>query len=60
MANPDRGAKFWLQVVTELQNRGVQGIFIVCVDRLKDFPDAVGVGLLENRGLVDFHAEVTH
>jgi hypothetical protein len=26
------GAKFWLQVVTELKNRGVQDIFIACVD----------------------------
>ena len=25
------GAKFWLNVVTELKNRGVQDIFIVCV-----------------------------
>ncbi len=32
------GAKFWLQVVTELRNRGVQGIFIACVDGLKDAP----------------------
>src|SRR5450830_680083 len=29
------GAKFWLQVVTELRNRGVQDIFIACVDGLK-------------------------
>lgn len=35
------GAKFWLQVVTELKNRGVQDIFIACVDGLKGFPDAV-------------------
>ncbi len=26
------GAKFWLQVVTELKNRGVQDIFIACAD----------------------------
>ena len=32
------GAKFWLQVVTELKNRGVQDIFIACVDGLKGFP----------------------
>lgn len=31
------GAKFWLQVVTELRNRGVQDIFIACVDGLKGF-----------------------
>ena len=35
------GAKFWLQVVTELNNRGVQDIFIACVDGLKGFPDAI-------------------
>lgn len=35
------GAKFWLQVVTELRNRGVQDIFIACMDGLKGFPDAI-------------------
>jgi putative transposase len=35
------GAKFWLQVVTELKNRGVTDIFIACVDGLKGFPDAI-------------------
>jgi putative transposase len=35
------GAKFWLQVVTELKNRGVQDIFITCVDGLKGFPEAI-------------------
>ena len=34
-------AKFWLQVVTELKNRGVQDIFIACVDGLKGFPEAI-------------------
>ena len=37
----NEGAKFWLQVVTELQNRGVQDIFIACVDGLKGFPEAI-------------------
>ena len=37
----NEGAKFWLQVVTELKNRGVQDIFIACVDGLKGFPDAI-------------------
>ena len=36
------GAKFWLGVVTELKNRGVQDIFIACVDGLKGFPEAIG------------------
>ncbi len=35
------GAKFWLQVVTELKNQGVQDIFIASVDGLKGFPDAI-------------------
>jgi putative transposase len=37
----NEGAKFWLQVVTELKNRGVQDIFIPCVDGLKGFPEAI-------------------
>ena len=36
------GAKFWMNVLTELQNRGVQDIFIACVDGLTGFPDAIG------------------
>src|SRR5215831_10195431 len=35
------GPKFWLTVITELQNRGVRDIFIVCVDGLKGFPEAI-------------------
>ncbi len=35
------GAKFWLQVVTELKSRGVKDIFIACVDGLKGFPEAI-------------------
>ncbi|MDX8386605.1 MAG: IS256 family transposase [Gallionella sp.] len=35
------GAKFWLQVITELKNRGVQDIFVACVDGLKGFPEAI-------------------
>ena len=34
------GANFWLGVLTDLQNRGVQNILIACVDGLKGFPDA--------------------
>jgi putative transposase len=37
----NEGAKFWLQVLTELQNRGVKDIFIACVDGLKGFPEAI-------------------
>src|ERR1700741_4886130 len=35
------GAKFWLQVLTELQNRGVKDILIACVDGLRGFPEAI-------------------
>jgi putative transposase len=35
------GSKFWLNVLTELKNRGVQDILIACVDGLKGFPDAI-------------------
>ena len=35
------GANFWLNVLTELKNRGLQQIFIACVDGLKGFPDAI-------------------
>lgn len=40
-AAPTEGAKFWLSVVTELKNRGVQDILIACVDGLKGFPEAI-------------------
>jgi len=33
--------KFWLQVVTELKNRGVQDILIACVYGLKGFPESI-------------------
>ncbi|RDY67713.1 IS256 family transposase [Lysobacter soli] len=39
--SPNEGAKFWLQVLTEIKNRGVQDIYIACVDGLKGFPDAI-------------------
>lgn len=35
------GAKFWLQVITEMKNRGVKDIFIASVDGLKGFPEAI-------------------
>jgi putative transposase len=35
------GAKFWLQVLTELKNRGVADVFIACIDGLKGFPEAI-------------------
>ena len=39
--NNAEGAKFWLQVLTELKNRGVADVFIACVDGLKGFPEAI-------------------
>jgi putative transposase len=35
------GAKFWLGILTEIKNRGVQDVFIACVDGLKGFPEAI-------------------
>ena len=35
------GAKFWLQVLTELKQRGVQDVLVCCVDGLTGFPDAI-------------------
>ena len=35
------GAKFWMQVLTELKQRGVSDILICCVDGLKGFPEAI-------------------
>jgi putative transposase len=35
------GAKFWLQVLTELKTRGVSDVLICCVDGLEGFPDAI-------------------
>src|SRR6478736_5142429 len=35
------GAKFWMQVLTDLKTRGVREILICCVDGLKGFPEAI-------------------
>jgi putative transposase len=45
----NEGAKFWLNVLTELQNRGVKDILIACVDGLKGFPDAISTAFPEPR-----------
>ena len=45
----NEGAKFWLNVLTELQNRGVKDILIACVDGLKGFPDAIGTVFPDTR-----------
>lgn len=41
MAGPDRGRQVLAAGRPELRNRGVQDIFIACVDGLKGFPDAI-------------------
>lgn len=45
----NEGAKFWLSVLTELKNRGVQDILIACVDGLKGFPEAIAAEYPETR-----------
>jgi transposase-like protein len=35
------GAKFWMQVLNELKQRGVRDILLCCVDGLKGFPEAI-------------------
>jgi transposase-like protein len=37
----NEGTKFWLSVMTDLQNRGMKNMLIACVDGLKGFPDAI-------------------
>lgn len=37
----NEGAKFWLSVLTELQNRGMKDVFIFCTDGLSGFPEAI-------------------
>lgn len=37
----NEGANFWLQVLTDLSNRGVTDILIACIDGLKGFPEAI-------------------
>jgi len=38
----NEGANYWLNILTELQNRGVEDILIACVDGLAGFPEAIG------------------
>jgi transposase-like protein len=37
----NEGAKFWLSVLTDMKNRGLRDIFVVCIDGLTGFADAV-------------------
>lgn len=45
----NEGAKFWLNVLTELKNRGLNDILIACVDWLKGFPNAINAVYPETR-----------
>ena len=44
------GAKFWLQVLTDLKNRGVEDVFIACIDNLQGFAEAAREHLPPDRG----------
>ncbi len=37
----NEGSKFWMQVINELKNRGIEQIYVACVDGLKGFPEAI-------------------
>lgn len=43
----NEGAKFWLRVMNEIRNRGVEDILIAVVDGLKGFPDAINAAFPE-------------
>lgn len=43
------GARFWLQVLTELKNRGVEQLLIACVDGLSGFPEAINTAFPDAR-----------
>ena len=38
----NEGSKFWMKIITELKNRGIEQIYVACVDGLKGFPEAIG------------------
>jgi putative transposase len=41
VSDGEEGASFWLSVVTDLKNRGVQDVFIACIDGLQGFKEAI-------------------
>ena len=45
----NEGSKFWLQVLTELENRGLKDMFIACVDGLTGFPEAIEMAYPQTR-----------
>ncbi len=40
-ASGNEGAKHWMSVLTQLKNRGLQDVFVICTDGLKGFPEAI-------------------
>ena len=45
----NEGSKFWLSVLTELQNRGLKDVFIFAVDGLSGFPDAIAAAFPKSK-----------
>jgi len=45
----NEGAKFWLAVLTDLKQRGVEDILIACIDGLKGFPEAIAAVFPQTR-----------
>lgn len=45
----NEGSKFWLSILTELQNRGVKDVFIFAVDGLKGFPEAIAAAFPKSK-----------
>ena len=45
----NEGAKFWLHVLTDMKNRGLNDIFVACVDGLAGFPEAIGAAYPQTR-----------
>ena len=45
----NEGAKFWLNVLTELHNRGIQDILIACIDGLNGFPEVINTVFPQTR-----------
>ncbi len=45
----NEGSRFWLSILTELQNRGIKDIFIACVDGLKGFPEAINTAFPDTK-----------
>ena len=56
-AGQAEGAKFWLQVLTEMKNRGVSDVFIACVDGLKGFPESIATVFPEAQVQFSFSKE---